>query len=78
MLSIKGDADKPKNGPWQWRVLYFHFMSLVTFVSMLGLGFGECPSLGFNVYYLVVDVAYKVLAPVTQRSVLFLEEHKRN
>lgn len=78
MFSIKGDAEKPKNGPCQWKVLYFHFTSLLTFVPMLGLGFGECLSPGCNVYHLVVDVADGVLAPVTQRSVLFLEEHKRN
>lgn len=78
MLSIKGDADESKNGPCQWKVLYFHSTSLLTFVPMLGLGFGERFSPGCNVYRLVVDVAYGVLAPVTQRSVLYLEEYKRN
>lgn len=57
LLSIKGDAAKPKNGPCQWRVLYFHFMSLLTFVLMLGLGFGACLSPGSNVC-LVVDMAF--------------------
>lgn len=57
MLSIKYDADKPKNSACQSRVLCFHFMSLLTFVLMFGLGFGECLSSGCNVY-LAVDTAY--------------------
>lgn len=57
MLSIKGDGEKPKNGPLQWGALCFHSMSLLTFVLILGLGFGECLSPGCHVY-LVVDMAY--------------------
>lgn len=68
-----------QNGLCQWRVLYFHFMSL--FWSNVGLGLGKHLSLGRHVY-LVVDIAisvlYGVLAPVTQRSVIFLEEHNGN
>lgn len=59
--------------------LVFPLYVPIDFCSDVGLGFGECLSPGCHVS-LVADVAVGVvcgvLAPVTQRSVLFLEEHK--
>lgn len=55
VLSIKGAVNKPTNWLLPMKSLYFHFMFLLAFVLMLGLGFGGCLSLG-NVY-LVVDMA---------------------
>lgn len=53
-------------------------MSLLTFVLLLGLGFVDCLSPGYIYWTWFSGMLYGVLAPVTQRSVPFLEEHKIN
>lgn len=55
VLGIKGVVNKPMNCPLPMKDLYLHFMFLLAFVLMLGLGFGGCLSPG-NVY-LVVGMA---------------------
>lgn len=51
---------------------------LLTFVLLLGLGFVDCLSPGYIYWTWFSGTLCGVLAPVTQRSVPFLEEHKIN